>query len=472
MVEKKQLRAHTVVIGSGPAGYAAAFRLADLMGQDHSVVLVEQYGAKGKTAILGGVCLNEGCIPSKTYLHMAEMINESKAMKAHGIDFGQAKINRDKIVEYKQSVVGQLNKGIAALAKKRQVQVVHGTAQFIGSHSLKVGTTDIEFEQAIIATGSQPIHLPFMPNDPRVMDSTQALDLPKLDGKLLVIGGGIIGCEMATVYQAFGMDVSVVEMFDQIMPGVDPDLVKPCQKMMEKRGIAIRTETKIENVTASKKHLEATLVLKDGTTVSEQYDLILQSIGRKPNSHGLGLEAAGIEVDDKGFIPVDELYRTNLPHIYAVGDIVGNPMLAHKGTAEGRLVAEIISGKRLKFDATIPSVAYTDPEVAWVGYTEMQAKKDNIPHRVAKFPWMACGRAICLGRTEGFTKLIVNTDNNRIIGAGIVGVTAGDLIAELVLAVEMGCDIEDIALTIHPHPTLSETVGLAAEVYEGTVTDL
>ncbi|MBF13372.1 MAG: dihydrolipoyl dehydrogenase [Legionellales bacterium] len=471
MDTKDQLQVHTVVIGSGPSGYAAAFRLADLLGQSERVAMVEQYG-HGKMAVLGGVCLNEGCIPSKTYLHMAEVINETKALSKHGLSFGKVKLSKSKILKYKQSVVAKLNKGIAALANKRHVEVVHGTAEFIDTHHLRVGETQIEFKQAIIATGSQPISLPFMPKDDRIIDSTQALELPTMEGKLLVIGGGIIGCEMATVYQAFGMDVTVVEMCDQIMPGADPDLAKPCQKMMESRGISIQLESTLKQVSVVDKQLVATVQSKDGSESDEQYDLILQAIGRKPNSNHINLEAVNIDVDAKGFIVVDGSYRTNHQHIYAVGDVVGDPMLAHKGTAEGRLVAEIIAGKRLKFDATIPSVAYTDPEVAWVGYTEIQAKANNIPYRVAKFPWAACGRAICLDRTEGFTKLLVNTDNNRIIGAGIVGVTAGDLIAELALAIEMGCDIEDIALTIHPHPTLSETVGLTAEVYEGTVTDL
>ncbi len=466
------VKVHTAVIGSGPAGYAAAFRLADILGKNKTIALIERQKGENNQAVLGGVCLNEGCIPSKTFLHIAEWINEGRELNGHGIEMDSLTVSKDSLLVHKNKVVKQLNQGIAMLAKKRQVKVLCGDAKFQDAHTLQVGSTQVVFDHAVIATGSRPICLPFLPDDPRVLDSTTALELPSIEGKMLVIGGGIIGCEMATFYQAFGMQVTIVEMLDQIMAGADADLVKPCQQMMEKRGVAIKLGAKVVKVTATDDGLVADLVLADGSSVQETFALVLQSVGRRPNTQGFGLEELNIALTSEGYIQIDEGYRTSHSHIYAIGDVAGNPMLAHKGTVEGRLVAEIISGKRLKMDAKIPSVAYTDPEVAWVGYTEEQAKRDAVAYKKAVFPWMACGRSLCLGRTEGLTKLLVDPKTNRIIGAGIVGTSAGDLLSELTLAIEMGCDVEDIALTIHPHPTLSETVGLAAEVYEGTVTDL
>lgn len=464
----KTVQADVVVLGSGPGGYAAAFRAADLGKQ---VVLVERYEK------IGGVCLNVGCIPSKSLLHLAEMINGNQEMAAHGIDFGKPKIDMAKVKSWKNGIIGKLTSGLQMLSKRRGVTVITGIGEFIGANQLKVNSvateTIVEFKQAIIAAGSQSIRLPFLPEDPRIFDSTGALELANPTGKMLVIGGGIIGCEMATVYRALGAEVTVVEMLDQIMPGTDIDLVKPCQKIMSQRGIEFQLKTKVVAVKAEKKGLLVTMEGENAPQKPIYFDQILMSVGRIPNGKQIGADAAGITVDEHGFIPVDKQLRTNIGHIYALGDIVGNPMLAHKAHAEGHVVAEVIAGKRSYFDARcIPSVAYTDPEVAWVGKTEIELKAEGVNYGKGVFPWLASGRSQCFGRTEGLTKLLIDKKTNRIIGGGIVGRGAGDLIAEIGFAIEMGADVADIALTIHPHPTLAETIALAAEAYEGTITDL
>jgi dihydrolipoamide dehydrogenase len=462
-----------VIIGSGPGGYAAAFRLADLTRKESSgnrevnVVLVEKHSS------LGGVCLNVGCIPSKALLHMAEIINSVDEVSSHGLTYGKPKIDVEAMVKWKDSIIGQLTQGLKGLARQRKVTVIHGEASFTGTHQLKVsGDTDtiIEFDKAIIASGSENVSLPFIPkDDPRVLDSTSALNLAKTTGKLAVLGGGIIGCEMATVYRALGAEVDVIEMLPQIMPGADTDLVRPCQKIMEKRGVNFYLAKRVTAVKATNKGL--TVSFAEGE--DKIYDQMLVSVGRRPKGRDVGAENAGITVDERGFIPVDECLRTNQAHIYAVGDVCGNPMLAHKATAEGRLVAEVVHGKRVKFDVQcIPSVAYTDPEVSWVGKTESELKKEGIAYDKGAFPWAASGRSLCLGRSEGLTKLLACKESGRVLGGGVVGKSAGDIIAEVGLAIEMGCYIEDVELTIHPHPTLSETIGLAAEACMGTITDL
>ena len=457
-----------VVIGAGPGGYTAAFRAADL-GLD--TVLVERY------ANLGGVCLNVGCIPSKALLHAAAVIDEAAHAKDYGIDFGAPKIALDTLRTYKGKVVGQLTKGLAGMAKQRKVRVVTGAAKFVSPHELEIATAEgnklLRFEQCIIAAGSQALKLPGFPwDDPRVMDSTDALELADIPNKLLVVGGGIIGLEMATVYRALGSEVTVVELMDQLMPGADLDLVKPLAERLKKQGVAVHLKTKVAKVEASKKGLTATF---EGEKSLEPmlFDRVLVAVGRAPNGGKLDAGKAGVQVTERGYIPVDRQMRTNVPHVFAIGDLVGNPMLAHKATHEARLAAEVASGEKREWTArVIPSVAYTDPEVAWVGVTENEAKAKGLNYGVGKFPWAASGRAIGLGRTEGFTKLIFDEDSHRVIGAGIVGVHAGDLIAELALAIEMGCEAGDIGHTVHPHPTLSESVAFASEVYEGTVTDL
>lgn len=458
-----------VVLGSGPGGYSAAFRAADL-GID--TVLVEYFDA------LGGVCLNVGCIPSKALLHNAKVIDEVPHLSQQGVDFGNVTIDHTKMRNWiKTQVIGKLTGGLKMMAKQRKVNVVHGYGKFINDNCLEVEKdgkkTLIKFEQAIVAAGSKPITLPFLPQDDRIIDSTGALEMKDVPQRMLVLGGGIIGLEMATVYATLGSAVSVVEMMPGLMGDLDKDLVKPMQKILAKKCKNIYLKTKVIGVEATNKELVVEFEKEDGTKFNESFDKILVAIGRKPNGKLIGLENTGVHVDDRGFIAVDKQMRTNLSHIFAIGDIVGDPMLAHKAVHEGRVAAEVVAGKKHYFDAkVIPSVAYTDPEVAWVGFTEDEAKKENINYGIGKFPWMASGRAISQGRTEGLTKLIFNKDNGRIIGAGIVGTNAGELIAEMALAIEMGCDVEDVALTIHPHPTLSETVALAAEVFEGTVTDL
>jgi dihydrolipoamide dehydrogenase len=466
---KPDLECALVVLGSGPGGYSAAFRAADL-GMD--VVLVERY------AELGGVCLNVGCIPSKALLHAARVIDEAAHAADYGVSFGAPKLDLDKLRGYKDKVVKQLTGGLAGMSKQRKVQRVTGTGTFVSPHELEVATAEgtklIRFQQAIIAAGSQAVKLPGLPwDDERLMDSTDALDLTDIPKRLLVVGGGIIGLEMACVYDALGSEVTVVELLDQLMPGADPDLVRPLEQRLKKRyGGGIHLKVKVAKIEAEKNGLKATF---EGEKAPEPqlYDRVLVAIGRSPNGKKIGAEKAGVNVTDRGFIPVDRQMRTNVPHIFAIGDIVGNPMLAHKATHEAHCAAEVAAGHKREFVArVIPSVAYTDPEIAWVGVTEGEAKAKGIAYGVGKFPHAASGRAIGIGRTEGFTKLIFDEASHRIIGAGIVAPNAGDLIAELGLAIEMGAEAADIGLTIHPHPTLSESVGMAAEVYEGTVTDI
>lgn len=466
---KADLECAMVVIGAGPGGYTAAFRSADL-GLD--TVLIERY------ASLGGVCLNVGCIPSKALLHAADVIEQAAHASDYGVDFGAPTISIDKLREYKDKVVVQLTKGLAGMARQRKVRVVQGTAKFLSAHELEVVGEDgkaqvLRFAQCIIAAGSQPVKLPAFPwDDPRVMDSTDALDLADVPKTMLVVGGGIIGLEMATVYRALGSEVTVVEFMPQLMPGADADLVKPLADRLKKQGVAIHLRTKVVEAKAGKKGIE---VAFEGESIpaGKVYDRVLVSVGRAPNGGKLDAAKAGVAVSERGFINVDRQMRTNVPHIYAIGDLVGQPMLAHKATHEGKLAAEVAAGEKKEWVArVIPSVAYTDPEIAWVGVTETEAKAKGLKVGVGKFPWAASGRAIGLSRTEGFTKLVFDEDSHRIMGGGIVGVHAGELIAELALAIEMGCEVHDIGHTIHPHPTLSESVGMAAEVYDGSITDL
>lgn len=462
------IQAEVVVLGSGPGGYSAAFRAADL---GKKVVLVERYSN------IGGVCLNVGCIPSKALLHMAKVIDDAQEVAEFGIDFGKPKLDIDKIRGYKDGVIKKLTGGLAMMAKQRKVTIVEGVGQFVDGNHLEVSNgkdkTIIEFQNAIIAAGSEPVKLPFIPEDPRVIDSTGALQLENTDAEMLVLGGGIIGLEMATVYNALGAKISIVEMMDQIIPGCDKDLVQPLFKRMDKACEAIMLKTSVTKVEAKQDGLWVTFegdnAPKDNP---KRFDTLLVAVGRCPNGKAVAAEKAGVNVTDRGFIEVDNQQRTNVSNIYAIGDIVGQPMLAHKASYEGRLAAEVIAGKKHYFDAKcIPGVAYTDPEVAWVGVNEVQAKQDGIAYEKAVFPWMASGRALSMNRSEGMTKLLFDK-NGTIIGGGIVGINAGDLISEVALAVEMGCDVEDVALTIHPHPTLSESVMMACEMHEGTITDL
>ena len=465
---KADIECQLVVLGSGPGGYTAAFRGADI-GLD--TVLVERYES------LGGVCLNVGCIPSKALLHAAAVIDEAAAIEAHGITFGKPTIDLDKLRSFKEKVVGKLTGGLAQMAKARKVRTVTGVGMFISPNEMEVqtaeGTKLIRFENAIIAAGSQSVKLPSFPwDDERVIDSTGALELRDVPKKLLVVGGGIIGLEMATVYAGLGSDVTVVELADQLMPGADLDLVKPLQGRIAKRYKGIHLKTKVVEAKATKKGIEVTF---DGESIPETtvYDRVLVSVGRSPNGNKIGADKAGVEVSERGFIPVDRQMRTNVKHIFAIGDLVGQPMLAHKATHEAKVAAEAAAGQKSFFDArVIPSVAYTDPEIAWVGVTEREAKEKGLKIGVGKFPWAASGRAIGIDRTEGFTKLLFDEETHRIVGAGIVGPHAGDLISELALAIEMGAEAGDIGRTVHPHPTLAESVGMAAEVYEGTITDL
>ena len=457
-----------VVLGGGPGGYTAAFRAADL-GMD--VVLVERYAA------LGGVCLNVGCIPSKALLHAADVIEQARHAASYGVDFGTPKIDIGKLRAHKDKVVGTMVQGLTGMAKARKVRVVTGTGTFTSPNELKIDTTQgskqLRFGQCIIAAGSQPVKLPAFPwDDPRVMDSTDALLLADVPAQLLVVGGGIIGLEMACIYSALGSSITVVEFMDQLMPGADADLVKPLADLLKKRGASIHLGTRVARVDAAQDGLHATF--EGGKPpAATRYDRVLVSVGRAPNGGKIGAAAAGIAVSERGYIAVDRQMRTNVPHIFAIGDLVGQPMLAHKATHEGKLAAEVAAGEKREWVArVIPSVAYTDPEIAWVGLTETEAKQQGVAYGVGKFPWAASGRAVGLGRTEGFTKLLFDPESHRILGAGIVGVHAGDLIAELALAIEMGCEAGDIGHTIHPHPTLSESVGMAAEVFEGSITDL
>ena len=465
---KADFECQVCVLGSGPGGYTAAFRAADL-GQN--VVLIERY------ATLGGVCLNVGCIPSKALLHAARLIDEAAHSADIGISFGAPSIDIAKLGAFKDKVVAQLTGGLAGMGKQRKVTVVQGVGKFISANEIEVQTQDgpklVHFEKCIIAAGSQAVKLPGFPwDDPRTMDSTDALLLGEVPKKLLVVGGGIIGLEMACVYDALGSKVTVVELLDQLMPGADPDLVRPLSQRLNKRYAGIHLKVKVAKVEATKEGLKATFE-GDKAPEAQLYDRVLVAVGRSPNGKKIDADKAGVQITERGFIPVDKQMRTNVAHIFAIGDIVGNPMLAHKATHEGKVAAEVCAGHKSEFVArVIPSVAYTDPEVAWVGVTEAEAKKDGIKFGVGKFPYAASGRAIGIGRTEGFTKLIFDEATHRVIGAGIVGPNAGDLISEVALAIEMGCDAADIGLTVHPHPTLSESVGMAAEVYEGTITDL
>ena len=449
-----------VVLGSGPGGYAAAFRAADL-GQ--RVMLVERYKA------LGGVCLNVGCIPSKALLHVASLMDEAQALASHGVSFGDARVEIEKLRAWKDKVVGKLSGGVAMMAKARKVEVVTGEGRFSGPHALSVGERVIRFDKAIIAAGSQAAWLPFLPDDPRIVDSTGALELPAVPQRMLVIGGGIIGMEMATVYATLGSRVEVVEMLDGLMTGADRDLVQVWQKRNAPRFGRVLLKTKTTGAEAARDGIHVRFDNADPAV----YDLVLVSVGRTPNGKKIGAEAAGVKVDERGYIRTDKQMRTNVPHIFAIGDIAGPPMLAHKATHEGHVAAEVAAGHKASFDARqIPSVAYTDPEIAWAGATEDELKQRGEAYGKSVFPWSASGRAIANGREDGFVKLLFDKTTGQTIGGGIVGLNAGELISEICLAIEMGADAEDIGRTIHPHPTLGESIGLAAEVYTGTCTDL
>ena len=458
-----------VVLGSGPGGYTAAFRAADL---GLKVALVEKFSN------IGGVCLNVGCIPSKALLHMAKVITEAEDASHHGITFGKPHIDLDKLRNWKNDdVVGKLTGGLTQMAQQRGVTVIQGYGKFLNEHTFVIedqnqNTTNISFKSAIIAAGSKPIVIPNTPNHPNIIDSTGALEFKDIPQRMLIIGGGIIGLEMGTVYDALGTKITVVELADGLMQGCDRDLVRPLQKRMEKRFEHIFLQTKVVKMTADGDLIKVTFEGKDGT-FEDTFNKVLVSVGRIPNGKLIDAEKAGVSVDDRGFIAVDKQFKTNIPHIYAIGDIIGQPMLAHKATHEAKIAAEVIAGEKVEYQANvIPSVAYTDPEVAWVGVTETSAKADNMEIEKAVFPWAASGRALSNNRTEGLTKLIFDKNTKRLIGAGITGVNAGELIAEACLAIEMGADAQDIGLTIHPHPTLSESIAMASEVHEGTITDL
>ena len=457
------------VLGSGPGGYTAAFRASDL---GKKVILIERYST------IGGVCLNVGCIPSKALLHTAKVITDAEDTAHHGVTFSKPEIDLEQLRNWKSNkVVKKLTMGLSQMAKQRNVEIIEGTGVFLSPHQIEVTMADkstkvISFDSAIIAAGSQPTSIPGTPDDPRIMDSTGALELKDIPKKLLIVGGGIIGLEMGTVYDALGSSVSVVELTDGLIQGCDRDIVRPLHKRMEKRFENIWLETKVTKIEAKKEgiivHFEG-----DNSPEKETFDRVLVSVGRKPNGHKIDAVKAGVDVDEQGFIAANKQMKTNVDHIYAIGDIIGQPMLAHKATHEGKIAAEVIAGEKVEFQAmTIPSVAYTDPEIAWAGVTEEDAKTQNIEIEKAVFPWAASGRAIATNRTEGMTKLIFDKKTNRIIGAGIVGTNAGELIAETVLSIEMGADAHDIGLSIHPHPTLSESVAMASEIKEGTITDL
>ncbi len=462
------LTTQLLVIGAGPGGYTAAFRAADL---GLGVILVDRWPQ------LGGVCLNVGCIPSKALLHAARVIEEAESMTAHGIRFAKPEIDAQALKQWKDKIVGKLTAGLSVLAKQRKVDVLRGIARFAAAHRVEIRTADgatkiIGFEHCIIAAGSEPARVPGLPDDPRVLDSTSALELRDVPRRLLVIGGGIIGLEMACVYDALGSKVSVVELTDGLMPGTDRDLLRPLEKRLRARYASIQTGTRVMGVEATGQGLRVSF---DGRNAGESqiYDRVLCSVGRVPNGKAINAEAAGIRVDERGFVPVDRQQRTNLPHVFAIGDIVGQPMLAHKATHEGKVAAEVAAGQKRAFDArVIPSVAYTDPEIAWAGITETEAQAEERKLGKGLFPWMASGRSLALNRDEGFTKLLFDIETHRVVGGGIVGNNAGDLISEVALAIEMGAEAADVGLTIHPHPTLSETVAFAAEAYEGTLTDL
>ena len=470
------LECQVAVLGSGPGGYAAAFRAADL---GLKTVLIE------RSPVLGGVCLNVGCIPSKALLHAAKVIEDAHAMAEHGIAFGAPKLDLVKLRAFKDGVIKKSTDGLAGMAKQRKVEVVTGTARFLDAHHLEVAVpaakgdgarTRIRFEQCIIAAGSEPTRIPGLPDDPRIMDSTGALELEDIPKRLLVVGGGIIGLEMACVYDALGSKVTVVELTDTLIPGADRDVVRPLETRIRKRYEAILLGTKVTAFEATKKGIEVTFLKGSdaaGKTSTDTFDRVLVAVGRRPNGKGLDADKAGITVDERGFIPSDRQMRTNLPHIFSIGDIRGNPMLAHKAAHEGHIAAEVAAGHKRFYDArAIPSIAYTDPEVAWVGMTESEAKVAGIKVGKGVFPWAASGRARAMAQDAGLTKLIFDETTHRLLGAACVGVNAGELLGELTLAIEMGASASDIALTIHAHPTLHESVGLAAEVFEGTVTDL
>ncbi|WP_042301073.1 dihydrolipoyl dehydrogenase [Paraburkholderia kururiensis] len=457
-----------LVLGAGPGGYSAAFRAADL---GMKTVLVERYST------LGGVCLNVGCIPSKALLHTALVLDEAEALAGHGITFGKPQIDLDKLRAFKAGVVKKLTGGLAGMAKARKVEVATGVGTFVGPNHMEVqgeaGKKVVRFKQAIIAAGSQAVKLPFLPDDPRIVDSTGALELPQIPQRMLVIGGGIIGLEMATVYSTLGAQIDVVEMLDGLMMGADRDLVRVWEKYSGKRFAKLMLKTKTTKAEAKPDGIYVSFEGEAAPDGPQRYDLVLVAVGRSPNGKKIGAEKAGVAVTDRGFIEVDKQMRTNVPHIFAIGDVVGQPMLAHKAVHEGHVAAEAAHGEKAYFDALqIPSVAYTDPEVAWAGKTEDQCKAEGIKYGKAVFPWAASGRAIANGRDEGFTKLIFDEETHRVIGGGIVGLNAGDLISEVCLAIEMGADATDIGRTIHPHPTLGESIGMAAELYEGVCTDL
>ena len=459
--------AEVLVLGAGPGGYTAAFRAADLGKQ---TILIERYPT------LGGVCLNVGCIPSKALLHIGKVISEIEELKEHGIDLGSKKPDSKPVRQWTESVIKKLTSGLAAMAKQRKIEVIEGHGKFISSNAIEIDnngeTKTITFDSAIIAAGSQATKIPSLPDDPRIMDSTDALLLENIPKRMLVIGGGIIGLEMATVYAAMGCKITIVEMLDSLIAGCDKDIVRPLQKRINGLYENIYLKTAVTSVTANKAHLEVCFDGKDAPE-KDKFDAILVAVGRQPNGNKIGADKAGINVNERGFIPVDDQQRTNIKNIFAIGDIVGQPMLAHKATHEGKIAAETIAGHKVGFDnRVIPSVAYTDPEIAWVGLSETEAKQKNIEYGKGVFPWAASGRSLALGRDEGITKILFDKESNRIIGAAIVGPNAGDLIAECALAIEMGADAEDIGLTIHPHPTLSETVAMAAEAFSGTITDL
>ena len=463
-----EIKTQLVVLGAGPGGYSAAFRAADL-GIETVIVDVNSK--------LGGVCLNVGCIPSKALLHVAKVIEEAKALSAHGVDFGAPKFDLDKIRDWKDSVVDKLTGGLAGMSKMRKVKHVQGYGKFTGSNTLEVegkdGKTTISFDNAIIAAGSEPVSLPFIPqDDPRVIDSTGALEMKDIPGKMLVLGGGIIGLEMGTVYSALGTQIDVVEFLDQLVPAADKDIVKIYQKTVKDK-FNIMLETKVTAVEAKDDGLYVTFEGKQAPSEPVKYDKVLVAVGRRPNGKLVDADKAGVTVDERGFINVDKQMRTNVSSIFAIGDLVGQPMLAHKAVHEGHVAAEVISGMKHYFDPKcIPSVAYTEPEMAWVGLTEKEAKEQGISFETASFPWAASGRAIASAATNGMTKLIFDKDTHRVIGGAIVGTNAGEMLGEIGLAIEMGADAEDIALTIHAHPTLNESIGLAAEMYEGSITEI
>ncbi|MCC2666293.1 MAG: dihydrolipoamide dehydrogenase [Gammaproteobacteria bacterium] len=463
-----ELKTELVVIGSGPGGYTAAFRAADL---GKKVILIERHEN------IGGVCLNVGCIPSKALLHAAKVLDEAHDMAKCGIEFGKPKIDSQKLRDWKNKIVTRLTGGLKTLAKQRKVDIIQGAAQFISKNQIAVETSQgkqiITFDHAIIAVGSRPVQLPFLPDDPRIIDSTGALELEETKGNMLIIGGGIIGLEMATVYHALGVEVTIVELMDQIIPGCDKDVVMPLFKRIQKLYKNILLKTKVTKVDAKKDGLWVTFEGDNAPDASTRFDRILCAVGRRPNGDQIAADKAGVKVDERGFIPVDKQQRTNVPTIFAIGDVTGNPMLAHKAIPEGRVAAEVIAGLKHYFDVKcIPSVAYTDPEIAWVGLTENEAKAKGIQYGKGVFPWAASGRALSIGRDEGLTKLLIDEKTHRVIGGAATGPNAGELVGEIGLAIEMGCDVGDISLTIHPHPTLSETIAMAAEVFEETITDL